>query len=106
MVAIATAANNPVSRRRSGDVLSQDKMAHTLTGLVDALSAWLYVDDSPSRIKSINETNRGSNRVSSQMFSGYGRSTTRGRGATQEDSNFSSRTYAGGWAAVAFVGLL
>ena len=41
MVAITTAADNLVVGTRSGETLSQEKMAVTLTGLVDALYAWL-----------------------------------------------------------------
>ena len=44
MIAIATAADNLVTGTRSGDSLSRDKMAATLTGLVDALALLSYAN--------------------------------------------------------------
>ena len=50
MVAIATAADNLVIGTRSGESLSRDKMASTLTGLVDALALLSYVNQPNTRL--------------------------------------------------------
>ena len=73
MVAITTAADNLVVGTRSGETLSQEKMAVTLTGLVDALALLNYAN------QDVNQRRREDHRGDlNQAYKGISNSDTDG----------------------------